>query len=168
MSSRQCALLLTAAMLAFGTTASGQQPPAKPTVKPTVKPAVRTAAPSASQTVAYVKVVGVDYTFEAPESVPAGIVAFNLVNNGADLHSIAVFELPEKHTLKDFLDQYHSQGMIPAWMVGLGQTATIAPQAETFLTVRMKPGRYILACLIPARDGRMHTEKGMVKMITVK
>ena len=32
----------------------------------------------------------------------------------------------------------------------------------------IKPGRYILACLIPARDGRMHTEKGMVKMITVK
>jgi uncharacterized cupredoxin-like copper-binding protein len=32
----------------------------------------------------------------------------------------------------------------------------------------MKPGRYILACLIPARDGRAHTEKGMVKMITVK
>ncbi len=160
MSTRQCALLLTAAALALSTASSGQQPSAKPTVK--------SAAPPATQTVTYVKVVGVDYTFEAPESVPAGIVAFNLVNNGADLHAMAVFELPDKHTLKEFLDQYHAQGMIPAWMVGLGQTTTIAPKVEAFLTVRMKPGRYILACLIPARDGRMHTEKGMVKMITVK
>ena len=116
----------------------------------------------------YVKVVGVDYSFTSPDASPAGIVTFNLVNNGSDLHAMAVFELPANHTLREFLDQYHSQGMIPAWMVGLGQTTTIAPQAETFLTVRMKPGRYILACLIPARDGRMHTEKGMVKLFTVK
>jgi uncharacterized cupredoxin-like copper-binding protein len=102
------------------------------------------------------------------ETVPAGIVAFNLVNAGSDLHAMAVFELPKEHTLREFLDQYHAQGMVPAWMSGLGQTPTIAPNAETFLTVRMKPGRYILACLIPARDGRMHTEKGMVKLITVK
>jgi uncharacterized cupredoxin-like copper-binding protein len=141
----------------------GQAPPAK--APPPAKPA---AAPAAQQTVTYVKVTGIDYSFQSPESVSAGIVTFNLVNAGSDLHAMAVFELPANHTLKEFLDQYHAQGMIPSWMVGLGQTTTIAPQAETFLTVRMKPGKYILACLIPARDGRMHTEKGMVRMITAK
>lgn len=132
------------------------------------QPAKSRPASNASPTVTYVKVLGADYAFESPDVVAAGIVAFNLVNNGADLHAMAVFELPAKHTLREFLDQYHSQGMIPAWMIGIGQTPTIAPNSETFLTVRMKPGRYILACLIPARDGRMHTEKGMVKLITVK
>lgn len=121
-----------------------------------------------SSMVHYVKVNGADYNFTVQETVPAGIVAFNLVNAGSDLHAMAVFELPKEHTLREFLDQYHAQGMVPAWMSGLGQTPTIAPNAEAFLTVRMKPGRYILACLIPARDGRMHTEKGMVKLITVK
>ncbi|MCC6242947.1 MAG: hypothetical protein IT353_08900 [Gemmatimonadaceae bacterium] len=121
-----------------------------------------------SNVVHYVKVNGADYNFTVQESVPAGIVAFNLVNAGSDLHAMAVFELPKEHTLREFLDQYHAQGMVPVWMSGLGQTPTIAPNAEAFLTVRMKPGRYILACLIPARDGRMHTEKGMVKLITVK
>jgi uncharacterized cupredoxin-like copper-binding protein len=145
-----------------------QQPPAKPAAtKPAAsKPA---AAPAdAPQTMTLVKVSGVDYAFNAQDVVPAGIVTFDLTNAGADLHAMAVFELPEKHTLREFLDQYHAQGMIPSWMVGLGQTSTIAPKAEAFLTVRMKPGRYILACLIPARDGRMHTEKGMVRMITAK
>ncbi|MBL0169613.1 MAG: hypothetical protein IPP90_02630 [Gemmatimonadaceae bacterium] len=132
------------------------------------KPAANRPAQTATPSVTYVKVIGADYAFETQDIVPAGIVAFNLVNSGSDLHAMAIFELPEKHTLREFLDQYHGMGMIPAWMIGVGQTPTIAPKAETFLTVRMKPGRYILACLIPARDGRMHTEKGMVKLITVK
>ena len=155
-------LLRTAALITFLTPVSfaGSQQPAKPV---TPRPAA-----AASPTVSYVKVIGLDYAFETQDVVPTGIVAFNLVNSGSDLHQMAVFELPDKHTLREFLDQYHSMGMIPAWMIGLGQTPTIAPKAEAFLTVRMRPGRYILACIIPARDGRMHTEKGMVKLITVK
>jgi uncharacterized cupredoxin-like copper-binding protein len=129
--------------------------------------AAKPATPAATA-VQYVKVAGADYNFTVQETARPGIVAFNLVNNGSDLHALAVFELPADHTLREFLDQYHAQGMIPSWMVGLGQTSTIAPSAETFLTVRLKAGRYILACLIPARDGRMHTEKGMVKLLTVK
>jgi uncharacterized cupredoxin-like copper-binding protein len=132
------------------------------------RPATARPAAPAATTVQYVKVSGADYNFTVQETAKPGIVAFNLVNNGSDLHALAVFELPAEHTLREFLDQYHAQGMIPSWMIGLGQTTTIAPTAETFLTVRLKPGRYILACLIPARDGRMHTEKGMVKLLTVK
>jgi uncharacterized cupredoxin-like copper-binding protein len=142
---------------------SAQQPPAK------TAPAKAAPAPAAAaQSATLIKVIGVDYSFTSPEFAPAGVVTFNLVNQGADLHALALFELPTNHSLKDFLDQYHAQGMIPAWMIGLGQTPTIAPQAEAFITARLKAGRYILACLIPARDGRMHTEKGMVKMITVR
>lgn len=118
--------------------------------------------------VSYVAVSGADYSFVAPDQVPAGIVAFNLTNVGADLHALALLELPPNHTLREFLDTYHRKGIIPTWMPTLGQTGPMAPNQETFLTVRMKPGRYILACLIPARDGRAHTEKGMVKLITAK
>lgn len=123
---------------------------------------------AAANRVSYVAVKGVDYEFAAPDQVPAGIVVFNLTNAGADLHALALLELPPNHTLREFLDMYHSKGIIPPWMPTLGQTSPIAPNQETFLTARMKPGRYILACLIPARDGRAHTEKGMVKLITVK
>jgi len=133
------------------------------------KPVTPAAAPAANPNrVTYVAVNSVDYNFMATDQAPAGVVAFNLSNGGADLHALAVLELPAKHTLREFLDMYHSKGIIPPWMPTLGQTGPIAPNQETFLTVRMKPGRYILACLIPARDGRAHTEKGMVKMITVK
>lgn len=133
------------------------------------KPGAPASAPAASPNrVTYVAVNSVDYNFSAPDQVPAGVVAFNLMNGGADLHALALLELPASHKLAEFLDMYHSKGIIPAWMPMLGQTNPIAPKQEAFLTVRMKPGRYILACLIPARDGRAHTEKGMVKLITVK
>jgi len=160
MTVRPFVLALVAVLLWPAGRVGAQQAPAKPAT-------LRQAAP-AGATVHYVKVVGADYAFTVQETVSAGIVAFNLVNSGSDLHAMAVFELPKEHTLREFLDQYHAQGLIPSWMTGLGQTGTIAPSTEAFLTVRMKPGRYILACLIPARDGRMHTEKGMVKLITVK
>jgi uncharacterized cupredoxin-like copper-binding protein len=132
------------------------------------KPAASAPAPALANRVTYLPVKGVDYEFSSPDQVPAGIVVFNLTNAGADLHALALMELPAGHTLREFLDMYHTKGIIPPWMPTLGQTGPIAPNQETFLTARMKPGRYILACLIPARDGRAHTEKGMVKMITVK
>lgn len=118
--------------------------------------------------VEYALVEGADYTFKSPPSVSNGIVTFNLVNTGQDLHAMTLLELPSNHTLREFLDMYHAKGIIPPWMPTLGQTNTIAPKQETFLTARLKPGKYILACLIPGRDGRAHTEKGMVQLISVK
>ncbi|MCO4098973.1 hypothetical protein [Gemmatimonas sp.] len=124
-------------------------------------------APRATR-VEYVLVEGADYAFRNPPTVSNGIVTFNLTNVGQDLHAMTLLELPPNHTLREFLDMYHQKGIIPPWMPTLGQTNTIAPRQETFLTARLKPGRYILACLIPGRDGRAHTEKGMVQLITVK
>lgn len=125
------------------------------------------ATPKATK-VEYVLVEGADYAFKNPPTISNGIVTFNLTNVGQDLHAMTLLELPPNHTLREFLDMYHQKGIIPPWMPTLGQTNTIAPRQETFLTARLKPGRYILACLIPGRDGRAHTEKGMVQLITVK
>lgn len=125
-------------------------------------------AASRAVRVEYVPVEGADYAFKAPPNVANGIVTFNLINTGQDLHSMALLELPANHTLREFLDMYHTKGIIPPWMPTLGTTNPIAPRQETFFTARLKPGRYILACLIPGRDGRAHTEKGMVQLITVK
>ncbi|QJR37992.1 hypothetical protein [Gemmatimonas groenlandica] len=157
---------LAAVLLSLSPAHAARSQAAAP-AKPAVAAAAAKPALNANR-VTYVAVSGVDYNFTAPDQVPAGVVAFNLTNAGADLHALALLELPANHTLREFLDMYHSKGIIPPWMPTLGQTGPIAPNQEAFLTVRMKPGRYILACMIPARDGRAHTEKGMVKMITVK
>jgi uncharacterized cupredoxin-like copper-binding protein len=120
-----------------------------------------------TERVQYVRVVATDYTFDAAATVPAGIVTFHLLNEGPDVHQLSVIELGIGHTLKDFFDGMRAKGQPPAWTVEVGMTPTIQPRNEAFLTVRLHPGRYILSCLIPAKDGRSHVEKGMSMLITV-
>ena len=137
---------------------------AKPAAPAKAAPAV----PAPVQKIDLVTVSGVDYAFALPQVLNAGTITFNLVNNGDDVHAMTLLQLPDNHTMRDFLDTYHRSGIIPAWMTTLGQTPTIAPKQDAFITARLKPGKYVLACLIPARDGRAHTEKGMVQSFTVK
>lgn len=136
--------------------------------KPAAAAKAPSAVPAAVQKIDLVTVSGVDYAFAVPPIINAGTVTFNLVNNGEDLHALTLLLLPSNHTLRDFLDTYNRTGIIPGWMVTLGQTPTVAAKQEAFLTARLKPGKYVLACLIPARDGRAHTEKGMVQSFSVK
>lgn len=153
--------LAIAASCAIPTLLVAQAKPAAP-----VKPA--SALPAAVQKIDLVTVSGIDYAFAVPQVLNAGTVTFDLVNNGDDVHAMTLLHLPDNHSLRDFLDTYHHNGLIPNWMTTLGQTPTIAPKQEAFITARLKPGKYVLACLIPARDGRAHTEKGMVTSFTVK
>ncbi|MBI3569021.1 MAG: hypothetical protein HY084_12560 [Gemmatimonadetes bacterium] len=122
---------------------------------------------TASERVQYVKVVGADYQFHAPASVEEGISVFHLVNAGSDVHQMTVIELGTGHTVKDFFDAMHAKGMPPAWAVTVGATPIIQKGTEALLALRLPPGKYVLACLIPASDGRSHTEKGMYQAFNV-
>ncbi len=124
-------------------------------------------APAPAERVQYVKVLGADYQFTAPASVQEGISVFHLVNAGSDVHQMTVIEIGVGHTVKDFFDAMHAKGMPPAWAVTIGSTPIIPKGTEAFLTLRLPPGKYVLACLIPASDGRSHTEKGMFQAFAV-
>ncbi len=123
-------------------------------------------AANASDRVQYVKVIARDYVYDAPASVQAGIAVIHLLNQGTDAHQIDVQELPEGRSVKEFFDATRNLGHPPTWSRSLGQTTTILNGGEAFLALRLPPGRYILSCLIPARDGRSHVAKGMYQLIT--
>lgn len=125
-------------------------------------------APAPAPAVQYVRVDGADYAFNVPATIKAGLTVFNLVNIGGDLHAMTVLALPAGRTMKQFLDTFNSTGKTPAWAPMLGESGTIKPGAEAFVTLRLKPGRYVLACLISAADGRSHTEVGMVQLVTAR
>lgn len=116
----------------------------------------------------YVRVDGADYAFNVPASIAAGLTVFNLVNVGRDVHAMTVLSMPAGRTMKEFLDVFHATKKTPVWAPVLGESGTIKSGTEAFVTVRLKPGRYVLACLIPASDGRSHSEKGMVQLVTAK
>jgi uncharacterized cupredoxin-like copper-binding protein len=128
----------------------------------------RAQAASASEHIQYALVTAKDYAFEAPAAISEGIVTFHLVNQGSDVHQLSVVEIGAGHSIKDFFDYIRANhGAPPSWATTVGMTGTIAKGAETFLTVRLAQGKYVLSCLIPAMDGRSHVEKGMYQYVTV-
>ncbi len=125
-------------------------------------------AASASEHIQYALITARDYAFDAPPTINEGIVTFHLVNQGSDVHQLSVVELGAGHTIKEFFDYIRTKnGVPPTWTTTVGMTGTIATNAETFLTVRLAPGKYVLSCMIPAKDGRSHVEKGMYQYVTV-
>jgi hypothetical protein len=115
----------------------------------------------------YARVVAKDYQFDGPTTLSEGIVTFHLTNQGSDVHQLSIVEIGVGHTIKQFFDALRVTGVPPAWAVTVGMTPTIQPNAEAFVTLRLVPGHYVYACMIPAKDGRSHVEKGMYQWVNV-
>ena len=72
-----------------------------------------------------VSFTAVDYGFEGPESIPAGITSITLVNQGRELHHQQLLKLPEGMTAIDLFAELESgaegpppPGVVPAGGVG--------------------------------------------------
>ena len=122
---------------------------------------------TSAERVQYARIVARDYMFDAPTALTEGIVTFHLTNQGSDLHQVSIVEVGAGHTIKQFFDAMRNAGVPPAWAVTVGMTPTIQPGSEAFVTLRLVPGHYVFACMIPAKDGRSHVEKGMYQWVTV-
>jgi hypothetical protein len=123
-------------------------------------------ATATADRVQLIRVVARDYVYDAPATVSSGIATIQLLNQGVDIHHVSVQTLPDGKTVKEFFDATRNSGRAPDWSKSLAQSSTIPNGGEAFISFRMPPGRYILSCLIPARDGRSHVAKGMYQVIT--
>jgi len=107
-----------------------------------------------------------DFSFDAPDSIPAGLVTIRLHNLGPDLHHVWLVRLEEGKTLQDF-GAAIQQGSIPAWAVHVGGPNAAIPNGENHATMVLQPGNYGLLCVIPDTAGMPHAMKGMMRTITV-
>ena len=58
-------------------------------------------ASTAEATPATVNITATDYAFEAPASVPAGLITMRLVNHGKELHHAQLIKLEDGKSLAD-------------------------------------------------------------------
>jgi uncharacterized cupredoxin-like copper-binding protein len=105
---------------------------------------------------------------QAPDTVAAGAVTFRLVNRGKEFHHLWVARLERGKTQDDLLAAMRSPGPLPAWVHEIGGPNAPAPGGESKATVSLKPGHYVIACLIPSDDGVPHLMKGMVRSLTIE
>ena len=125
----------------------------------------RPAAPAAKPNV--VTVTATDYAFDAPASVPAGLTTLRIVNNGKELHHVAMIRVDSGKTMDDVMAAIKAGGPPPAWAHEVPGPNAPAPGMEANTTVVLEPGTYALLCFIPSPDHTPHVMKGMSRMITV-
>jgi hypothetical protein len=114
----------------------------------------------------------VDYAFEAPDTIDAGITTFRLVNEGTQLHMAQLIRLEGGKSLDDFLEAYteafRTTGPRPAWAPRYGGPGAADPGGSSNATQQLEPGRYAWICIMNVPDGIPHVVKArMAKAFVV-
>lgn len=134
----------------------------------TVLLAVGLAAPAPPLKPAIVTVHASEFAFAAPKSVSAGTITFRMVNDGKQLHHVAIVKLLNGKTVDDFMAAMKKPGPPPAWIVAVGGPNAVVPGQSTDATLTLEPGNYALVCFIPSPgDPTPHVMKGMISALTV-
>jgi len=116
-----------------------------------------------------VTVIGLDYAFQAPDTLPAGPVTLSLLNRGTVRHELIFLVLNEGRTLGELLKATTLEArMALSRPVGLIFAEPGQP-ADAQLIVHLLPGRsYVFLCVL--RDGPdkpPHAAMGMAKTLVV-
>ena len=117
-------------------------------------------------------IVSRDSSFEAPDSLPAGVTTIHVENQGAVLRHVAIVRLDSGHTTEDFQAALARQGPWPSWITFLGGPQVPVASAPTTVTISLAPGRYLITSIVRAPDSASHTmvsqiARGMMRPLTV-
>jgi plastocyanin len=113
-----------------------------------------------------VRVVGKDFSFDAPDVIPAGVTEFRFLNKGPSLHHMALLQLSGGKTVDDLRAALAKPGPMPAWVKEIGGPNAGAPGVESNATVNLEPGNYAIICFVDL-GGPPHFVKGMLKGLRV-
>jgi hypothetical protein len=125
--------------------------------------AITSAAPAKAPVV---RVSGMDFSFDAPDVIPAGLTEFRFTNKGPSLHHMQILKLEGGKTVDDLRAALANPGPPPAWVKEVGGPNAPAPGLESNTTVMLEPGNYALICFVDI-GGPPHFMKGMVRALRV-
>jgi hypothetical protein len=136
------ASLIAAATLAASCTAGEAPPPQTETGDPGPTPVAVTAA---------------EYSFTAPDTVPAGLIEVSLTNRGTMPHSATLVRLDSGKTLPDWIAAYReanlTRGPRPTWATYHGGAMALGPAAAGKAVMSVEPGNYAWVCFMPDSTG---------------
>ena len=148
----------TTGVLALAACAQNDTPPADTTAS---------AAPAAAAAPNMVTFTAKEFSFEGPDTIPAGLTMFHLNAAGQELHHLQLIKLEEGKTYADLEAAMKAKGPPPAWMHVYGGVNPPAPGGMAIATQTMEPGNYAVVCFVEGPDHVPHLAKGMMKPLTV-
>ena len=125
-------------------------------------------APAPPPTANVVTVMAGDYTFQAPDTIPAGLTTLLLKNLGKEVHQVIMMRLDSGKTMADLQPVLTTPDMaIPGWLYFPLGVNGIVPGDSANATATLEPGHYVMVCFLPSPDGAPHVAKGMLRPIEV-
>jgi hypothetical protein len=116
-----------------------------------------------------IDIMASDYAFDAPDTLPAGLVTVRLMNHGNEPHHAQLLRLNPDVSFPDFAQALQDEGEGALKLVTLtGGPGALSPFKSAEVTLNLTPGDYVLACFISSDDGVPHLAKGMLKPIAVQ
>jgi hypothetical protein len=116
-----------------------------------------------------VLVVASDYTFSAPDSLPAGLTAFGLVNNGKVPHEVIIAGLQRGATVEEIVRRDRADSTWRHLRFPPSGILTADPGETTpgRLLITLEAGRdYILVCNFQdSESAPVHMHAGMVRVV---
>ena len=112
-----------------------------------------------------------EYAFGMPDTIPAGLTTFRLVNQGKELHHASLVRLRDGKTVADFqaalAAAMKNHTPPPSWMTFAGGPNAVTLGDTGVATETLEPGSYLFVCWIPSLDGVPHVMKGMMHPLAV-
>lgn len=163
------ATALTLGLWAQSTAAQPSAPAQRIAAAPAVAGAATTAsAPAASASAggggSRVSVIARDYSFDAPATVPTGIVTFTTRNEGDEPHHTQIVRLNEGVSVEAFGGAL-MQGPEAAFpLVSFaGGPGTIDRGGSATATLDLGAGQYLMLCFVETEEGVPHLALGMIR-----
>jgi len=105
-----------------------------------------------------------DFSMELSDAtVPAGEVRLAIANQGANIHEVEVFTLPDGVDPNSLSVTNSVADTDSAGLAVIDEVEDIAPSTSATLPVTLQPGRYALICNLPT-----HYQLGMHATLTVE
>jgi hypothetical protein len=114
-----------------------------------------------------VVVTTTDFSFRAPDTIPAGLTRVRLFNQGREPHHVQLARLDDGRTIGELRDSLTAGADLPSWVTFVGGPNEPASGAPSEVIVSLTPGSYAMLCFIPSADGVPHLAKGMIRGLWV-
>lgn len=114
-----------------------------------------------------VTVTAHEFSYDAPNQLPAGPTTFRLVNAGNQLHHMQLVRFAPGKTLNDYMAALKAGGPPPGWATEIGGPNAPDPHSEATATVNLEPGDYGIICFVDLPGHVPHFAKGMIHPLHV-
>lgn len=123
---------------------------------------------SAHAQTAVVEWTATEYSFSAPDTLPAGAVTIRLTNLGQEVHHGQLLRLNDGVSFEQFAAALQADGEAALrFTTSMGGPGSIDPHGASEVTLDLTPGNYVLACFVSDANGVPHVARGMLKHLLV-